>query len=293
MGADFILAVCPQVVLSDRTDQEDHKGRWKKIGDLIASLTGDDFRELYDSGFMSDGSLGDLEWDDLETLRDSVDPFAEAREEILQAVDVATTLDHGRETGDIRLDGMDWTANVTGGLSWGDAPTSVSGSYFLVSSVPGLYRLLLEMSREDFVEQVLFPPTPVIRVRWGGDEEPTYEVLEGGPVAVQLVDAVDESQLAIEYNGVRVYHADRKGNLSEHWLAPTSRCDVDNDLAYDVRDLPAVPEDRVAHYLNVLESRGELASTESENQQKVLMMFAIDQGVIDGEGHFRGLATPR
>ena len=54
-----------------------------------------------------------------------------------------------RDTSYIRLEGMDWTANITGGMSWGDSPTDAFDSMSAISDFDPVYELMKEFSRED------------------------------------------------------------------------------------------------------------------------------------------------
>lgn len=123
----------------------------------------------------------------------------------------------------------------------------------------------------------------IITISFYGNKQPQVTVPEDLQRSVELkfTDLLQQEFLVIEHNGVEVYRtfkAERCGEVtewSEHWLATERWTDWENEqLAFDSRDLPAIPDKDWAHY-NTLYS-------DSETKQRVA--YAIDQGWITQEG---------
>jgi len=128
MGADFMYAVCPRCELTQE--------RKKRIKDTIRAISDE---ELLDA-VISYCALG---------LDDESTP-AQIRVELYKAVLENAEIEN-RETSWVRFDGMDWIANITGGMSWGDSPTESFDSMAGINDFESVYELMKEFSREDLV----------------------------------------------------------------------------------------------------------------------------------------------
>lgn len=76
-------------------------------------------------------------------------PVIELRAELLQQVVACCELDGG-DSASLQLPGMDWTAVVTGGLSYGDSPTESFETIAMASRFPCIENLLMQFAREDY-----------------------------------------------------------------------------------------------------------------------------------------------
>ena len=126
MGADFMFAVSPRCELTHE--------RKRRIKETIRAIRDEKLLEIVNNY----GPLG---------LGDESTP-AEIRVELYKAVLENAEIER-RDTSYIRLEGMDWTANITGGMSWGDSPTDAFDSMSAISDFDPVYELMKEFSRED------------------------------------------------------------------------------------------------------------------------------------------------
>lgn len=118
---------------------------------------------------------------------------------------------------------------------------------------------------------------PVIEVRYDGAADmPTVVVPEElkDKVTVRMVDSSAEDQLIGTHNGISVYMCTKDDMLAECWASTQPHTDWDSEQAFDLRDLPAIPQD--------LEAKYEQLFPGDENSQSVA--YAIDCGVITEEG---------
>ena len=128
MGADFMFAASPRCELT--------RERKRRVKDTIRTTSDDDLLSVvYD--YMPLG------------LDDESTP-AEIRVELYKAVLENAEIEN-RETGWVQFDGMDWIANITGGMSWGDSPTESFDSMSAIAYFDPVYELMKEFSREDLV----------------------------------------------------------------------------------------------------------------------------------------------
>jgi len=130
MGADFMFAVSPRCELTHE--------RKRRIKETIRTTSDEDLLSVVRDYW----PLG---------LDDESTP-AQIRVELYKAVLENAEIEN-RETSYIRLEGMDWTANITGGLSYGDFPTESFDSMSGISYFDPVYELMVEFSREDIVIQ--------------------------------------------------------------------------------------------------------------------------------------------
>lgn len=114
MGADFLYAACPTPVdrngklISEWSDKVETEIR-VRIGMMPSDLLDRYMDMFYDLG---------------EEYRDGIITKAEVDDHIVATCKTAVeTFGRSRETGMIRLDGMDRDWYLTGGLSWSDPPT--------------------------------------------------------------------------------------------------------------------------------------------------------------------------
>jgi len=146
MGADFMFAVSPRCELTPE--------RKRRVKETIRATSDEDLlsvvRDYWPFG-----------------LDDESTP-EEIRVTLYQAVLENAEIEN-RETSYIRLDGMDWTANITGGMSWGDSPTESFDGLSGISEFDSVYELMKEFSREDLVIQNNRPAPKPQQQRGGAD----------------------------------------------------------------------------------------------------------------------------
>ena len=128
MGAEFMFTASPRCELT--------RERKERIKNTIRTTSDEDLLSVvYD--YMPLG------------LDDESTP-AEIRVELYKAVLEVAEIEN-RETSTLRLTGMDWVANITGGMSWGDSPTESFDLMSAVTCFDSVYHLMVEFSREDLV----------------------------------------------------------------------------------------------------------------------------------------------
>ncbi len=130
MGADFMFTVCPRCELTQE--------RKKRIKETIRAISDEDLLEVVNDYWQP-------------CLADESTP-AEIRVELYRVVLENAEIEN-RETSWIQLEGMDWVANITGGMSWGDSPTESFDSMHSIAYFDPVYDLMKEFSREDLVIQ--------------------------------------------------------------------------------------------------------------------------------------------
>lgn len=128
MGADFMFTVSPRCELTDE--------RKRRIKNVIRAIPDKELLKVVDDYY----PLG---------LDDEATP-EEIRVTLYRAVLENAEIEN-RETSWVQLDGMDWVANITGGMSWGDSPTESFDSMSSIACFDPVYELMKEFSREDLV----------------------------------------------------------------------------------------------------------------------------------------------
>lgn len=90
---------------------------------------------------------------------------------------------------------------------------------------------------------------PSVKITWFGTE-PTVET--EGEVDVELIDGDAEAEHYFTHGEVSIYHTTKDGEvLSDYWLAVYPRVDWQSDIAFDVRELPGIPEQLEEKYGNL------------------------------------------
>lgn len=146
MGADFMFTVSPRCELT--------RERKQRIKETIRATSDEDLLSVVCDYY----PFG---------LDDEATP-EEIRATLYQAVLENAEIEN-RETSYIRLEGMDWTANITGGMSWGDSPTEAFAGLAGISEFDSVYELMKEFSREDLVIQNNRPAPKPQQQRGGAD----------------------------------------------------------------------------------------------------------------------------
>jgi hypothetical protein len=99
-------------------------------------------------------------------------------------------------------------------------------------------------------------------------------------VKVRFVDLLEQDYLVLEHEGLKVYRTYKDeccGSVqewSEYHLATERMTDWENDIAFDWRELPEIPQPELAQYESLYPG--------SELKQRVA--YAIDQGWITEHG---------
>ena len=143
MGADLYLSSLPHCQLTDE--------RKEKITELVDSVSDKEilaYNEDYLSEELPDLSMMDMAYgsgSEEEALATVV------RQLILEnTFTVLEQADHPRDIGSIFFPGMNYRVLVTGGMSWGDAPTEAADYFDKVSGFEALWDLLQSFAEEDF-----------------------------------------------------------------------------------------------------------------------------------------------
>lgn len=130
MGADFMFTTSPRCELTHERKQ--------RIKETIRAIRDEKLLEVVND-FQPLG------------LDDDSTP-AQIRVELYKAVLEIAEIEN-RETSWVQFDGMDWIANITGGMSWGDYPTESFHSMSAIACFGPVYDLMKEFSRDDLVIQ--------------------------------------------------------------------------------------------------------------------------------------------
>jgi len=143
MSADLYLSSLPHCQLTDE--------RKEKITELVDSVSDKEilaYNEDYLSEELPDLSMMDMAYgsgSEEEALATVV------RQLILEnTFTVLEQSDHPGDVGSIFFPGMNYRVLVTGGMSWGDAPTEAADYFDKVSGFEALWDLLQSFAEEDF-----------------------------------------------------------------------------------------------------------------------------------------------
>jgi len=143
MGADLYLSSLPHCNLTDE--------RKEKIKDLIDSVPDKEIL-AYNEDYLCE-ELPDLSQMDMAYGSGSED---EALATVVRQVIMDNTFtvleeaDNPRDVGSIFFPGMNYRILITGGMSWGDAPTEAANYFDKVSGFEPLWDLLQSFAAEDF-----------------------------------------------------------------------------------------------------------------------------------------------
>ena len=122
MGADFIYAVLPKCELT-----EERKG---VLLNLVDAMKMEDFEDD-----LEDGGNGEGLEKKKDILEAAVDSYA------------FHSSGNGREVGELLLKGGMYI--LTGGMSWGDAPTDAWDDFYSLGFIPNIWGLLESWMEED------------------------------------------------------------------------------------------------------------------------------------------------
>ena len=122
---------------------------------------------------------------------------------------------------------------------------------------------------------------PVIEVHHGYQPPTIVVPLElAGQVEVRLIDDGAEDQRVLTHQGVSVYHAMKDLDLggdsymvTEYWYATRPWVDSELEEAFDIRDLPAIPEAELPKYRALY----------PDDEAKQTLAYAVDTGEIKSE----------
>lgn len=143
MGADLYLSSLPHCVLNDE--------RKEKITESINSIS-DKKILAYNEDYLSE-ELPDVSLLDMRYGSGSED---EALAAVVRQIVLDNTFiileqqDCPRDVASITFPGMDYRVLITGGPSWGDAPTEAADYFDKVTGLEELWDLLQSFAEEDF-----------------------------------------------------------------------------------------------------------------------------------------------
>ena len=113
-----------------------------------------------------------------------------------------------------------------------------------------------------------------MKITYWGDQPPKIECESLSDIEIEMVDGEEANWLFLKHGGVSVYHTENSNDvLSDWWFSTVRGIHSDNEDAFDVQDLPEIPEDRLYIY--------EALYGEDEKQR---MAYAIDIGLLDRDG---------
>jgi len=132
MGADLLLCSIPAFELTE-----------ERKASFIAAVREDLLCRNDAMDYLLD-CYGDVDADDTDEMK--ADKCVELFDAAISQVD-----ENCRDVATIRFEGMDHSVLVTGGMSWGDAPTESFNEVSVVCEVGDEpYRLMLKWAKEDF-----------------------------------------------------------------------------------------------------------------------------------------------
>jgi hypothetical protein len=126
MGADFMYALAPVWKATDE--------RKAKLKQVIAEITNETLQQ-YEEDYCCFNT----------------EDWAEARGILYNAcIEISEQYDStSRDTAWLKMDGMEWRAVITGGMSHGDSPTDSFNSIAIVGNAEEIFELLKQWSKED------------------------------------------------------------------------------------------------------------------------------------------------
>ena len=122
-----------------------------------------------------------------------------------------------------------------------------------------------------------------IVITWNRREEPSVKLPASMKrVPVQFVDGDAVDSLLLDHNGVEVYWTvtDNYGDgfmYSDYWVATELLASNEDDLAFDLRDLPEIPKESQPKYRQLF--RGD-----EHGDAKRALAYLIDTGKLTREG---------
>jgi len=136
---------------------------------------------------------------------------------------------------------------------------------------------------EGFVTLTLDPPLtstahqprrPKVTIRHAG-QEPDVTVEPEEAVEIELIDGLAEGTLVLTRKGVSIYQCWKDNDiLSDYWLATYPGVNWESDAAFDIRELPDVPDSQCRRYERLF----------PDDADKQVLAYNIDAGRITEEG---------
>ena len=88
-----------------------------------------------------------------------------------------------------------------------------------------------------------------MKITYWGDQPPKIECENLSDIEIEMVDGEEAEWLFLKHGGVSVYHAENSNDvLSDWWFSTVRGIHSDNEDAFDIQDLPEIPEDRLCIY---------------------------------------------
>lgn len=129
---------------------------------------------------------------------------------------------------------------------------------------------------------------PVIEVRYYGGDAPVVVVPPNLEVEVKLIDQEKEDTRLLAYKGVEVFWTHNDYDIqSDYWVCTMPGCNLCHQDAFDLRDLPEVPETERQLLLAAAEHSLMDDSDKGypDNMEEILqLMYCIEQGWLTEDG---------
>jgi hypothetical protein len=170
-----------------------------------------------------------------------------------------------------------------GEMSWGDEPQGGGYQAMRMLAQTGIGPAVGIKLLEGFITLTLDPPVadstskpgrPKVTIRHAGDE-PDVMVEPEETVEIELIDGLAAGTLVLSHKGVSIYRCWKDNDiLSDYWLAGRPGVNWESNAAFDIRELPEVPDSQCRRY----ERRF------PDDAERQLLAYNIDVGRITEEG---------
>lgn len=113
---------------------------------------------------------------------------------------------------------------------------------------------------------------PKVTIRHG-QVEPSVEVENEELVDVEMIDTAEEDLLLVRHKGYSIYWAIKDASTngeyytSDYWVVPQSWLDLEDEYAFDIRDLPDLSDQDMRDYA---------ANFPDANEDQLKLIYAID-----------------
>ena len=102
---------------------------------------------------------------------------------------------------------------------------------------------------------------------------PKVRLPRGIKAILKFVNTMERDTLVLRRKNIRVFHALKDDIPAYYWMTTTAEAHVDSEDAFDIRDIPGIPDSIVAAYRR-----------NGWTEEQRVLAYAIDQGWINQEG---------
>lgn len=135
---------------------------------------------------------------------------------------------------------------------------------------------------------------PIIEIHYWGGEMPGVKLPPGLDVELKFIDDEEDQTRILAWRGVEVFATHNDFDIvSDYWVSTCPGENGDHEHAFDLRDLPEVPEAKLAEYRVLVDDamseddpmNRELVRGHSIDEDGIFaLMYCIDQGWLNEQG---------